>query len=165
MASPIPLELPKADPRLVLQERLADAPAAHAEAMLAAYEVLQGLHDRGVLDLARGALGSGDKVLEVAVAAAQAPASIRGIRNLLLLLNMLGSIDPDVLKAFTQGVPHAFQLMLREPQRPGLWRLIQDFFWNHDFRRGMAALNTLLEAFGHSLSVGDRTNANPAPPR
>ena len=70
MASPIPLELPRTDPRIALQARLQNAPAAHAEALLAAYEVLQGLHDRGVLDLMRSALGSGDEVLEIAVAAA-----------------------------------------------------------------------------------------------
>jgi len=162
MANPIPLELPRTDPRVELQSRLENAPAAHAEAMLAAYEVLQALHDRGVLDLMRGALGSGDKVLEIAVAAAQSPASIRGIRNLLLVVNMLGTIDPDVLKAFTQGVPQAFKLMVREPEPPGLWRLIKDFLWNRDFRHGMAALNTMLEAFGRSLSSGNETDGNSA---
>jgi len=156
MANPIPLELPGTDPRVELQSRLQNAPAEHAEAMLAAYEVLQGLHDRGVLDLMRGALGSGDKVLEIAVDAVQSPASIRGIRNLLLLVNMLGAIDPDVLRAFTQGIPQAFKLMVREPEPPGLWRLIKDFLWNQDFRHGMAALNTMLEALGRSLS-SDKT--------
>jgi uncharacterized protein YjgD (DUF1641 family) len=165
MASPIPLELPRTDPRVALQARLQDAPAAHAEALLEAYEVLQALHDRGVLDLMRGALGSGDEVLEIAIAAAQSPGSIRGIRNLLLLVNMLGAIDPEVLKAFTQGVPKAFQLMVREPEPPGLWRLIQDFLWNQDFRHGLAALNTMLEAFGRSLSGGNETNGNSAAPR
>jgi uncharacterized protein YjgD (DUF1641 family) len=152
MASPISLELPSTDPHIALAARLENAPAAHAEALLAAYEVLQGLHDRGVLDLMRGALGSGDEVLEIAVAAAQAPGSICGIRNLLLVVNMLGAIDPEVLKAFTQGVPDAFRKMVREPERPGLWSLIKDFLWNPDFRHGMAALNTMLEAFGRSLS-------------
>src|SRR5271163_599938 len=98
MAQPIALEPPPVDPRVELQNRLQDAPAEHAEALLAAYEVLQGLHDRGVLDLMRGALGSGDKVLEIAVTAAQSPGSIRGIRNLLLLVNTLGAIEPELLK-------------------------------------------------------------------
>jgi len=165
MASPIPLELPRADPRIALQARLENAPAEHAEALLAAYEVLQGLHDRGVLDLMRGALGSGDDVLEIAVAAAQSPGSIRGIRNLLLLINMLGAIDPDVLKAFTQGVPEAFRKMVLEPEQPGLWSLIKDFLWNADFRHGMAALNTMLEAFGRSLSSCQEANKDCAAPR
>jgi uncharacterized protein YjgD (DUF1641 family) len=110
----------------------------------------------------RGALGSGDKVLEIAVDAMQSPASIRGIRNLLLLVNMLGAIDPDMLKAFTQGVPEAFRKMVLEPEPPGLWRLIKDFLWNPDFRHGLAALNTMLEAFGRSLSSDNETDGNSA---
>jgi uncharacterized protein YjgD (DUF1641 family) len=165
MASPIPLELPRTDPRVALAARLENAPAEHAEALLAAYEVLQGLHDRGVLDLMRGALGSGDEVLDIAVTAAQSPGSIRGIRNLLLVVNMLGTIDPDVLKAFTQGVPEAFRKMVLEPEPPGLWRLIKDFLWNPDFRHGLAALNTMLEAFGRSLSGRKEQNGKSAAPR
>jgi hypothetical protein len=77
MARPIPLTLPVRDPRAELQLRLQNAPAEHAEAILAACEVLQGLHECGVLELARGALQSSDKVLEIAVDAAQSPQSIR----------------------------------------------------------------------------------------
>jgi uncharacterized protein YjgD (DUF1641 family) len=165
MASPISLELPRTDPRVALQARLENAPVAHAEALLAAYEVLQGLHDRGVLDLMRGTLGSGDHVLEIAVAAAQSPGSIRGIRNLLLVVNMLGAIDPDVLKAFTQGVPQAFRSMVLEPEPPGLWNLIKDFLWNPDFRNGLAALNTMLETFGRTLSTCKETSGDSTAPR
>lgn len=155
MASPIPLELPRTDPRVALQARLENAPAAHAEALLAAYEVLQGLHDRGVLDLMRSALGSGEQVLEIAVAAAQSPGSIRGIRNLLLMINTLGAIEPELLKTVMQILPQTLQTMIRNPEPPGLWRLIQDFLWNQEFRRGMAALNTFLEVLGRNLP-GDK---------
>lgn len=164
MAQPIPLELPRTDPRLELQARLQKAPAAHAEALLEAYEVLQGLHDRGVFDLMRGALGSSDKILDIVVAAAQSPTSIRSIRNLLLLINTLGEIEPDLLKTFTQTVPKALHMMVRQPEPPGLWRLIKDFLWNQDFRHGMAGLNTFLEVLGRSLSGGNKTNGNPAMP-
>ena len=47
MAHPIPLELPARDPREILQHALQNAPVEHAEAVLAAYELLQGLQDRG----------------------------------------------------------------------------------------------------------------------
>src|SRR5258706_15058015 len=98
VAQPISLELPHRDPRIALQTRLHDAPIEHAEAVLAAYEVLQGLHDRGILEVMRGALDSGDRLLDIAVRAAEGRQSIRGIRNLLLLINMLGAIEPEVLK-------------------------------------------------------------------
>jgi uncharacterized protein YjgD (DUF1641 family) len=151
MANPIPAQPPHPDARVALQARLENAPAAHAEALLAAYEVLQGLHDRGVLDLMRGALGSGDKVLEIAVDAVQSPASIRGIRNLLLLINTLGAIEPELLKTVVGIIPQTLQTMIHHPEPPGLWRLIQDFLWNQEFRRGMATLNTFFEVLGRNL--------------
>ncbi len=157
MAQPIPLNVPARDPRIALQARLQDAPAEHAEALLDAYEVLQGLHDCGVFDLLRGA-GSRDKVLGVAVGAAGSPGSIRVIRNTLLLINMLGEMDPEVLKTVTQAGPQALKMMVRQPEPPGLWRLIKDFLWNQDFRHGLAAVNTMLEVFGRRLSAGRRTD-------
>ena len=154
MAQPIPFDAPARDPRTELQSRLQRAPAEHAEALLAAYEVLQGLHDGGVLDLMRGVLGSRDKVLDVAVGAAGSTGSIRAIRNFLLLSDMLATIEPEVLKRFTQVAPQTLMTMVRQPERPGLWTLVKDFLWNQDFRHGMAAVNTMLEALGRSLSGG-----------
>jgi hypothetical protein len=46
MAEPIVLKLAPRDPREALYHRLEKAPLEHVEALLAAYEVLQGLHDR-----------------------------------------------------------------------------------------------------------------------
>jgi uncharacterized protein YjgD (DUF1641 family) len=162
VAQPIALDLPVRDPRIELQERLHNAPAEHAAALLAGYEVLQGLDDSGILDLLRGALGSRDKVLGVAVHAAGSPQAILAIRNLLLLSNMLGEIDPEVLKTFTQAGPQVLKTMVRQPEPPGLWRLIKDFLWNKDFRRGLAAVNTMLEAFGRSLSGTNHIDENSA---
>jgi uncharacterized protein YjgD (DUF1641 family) len=162
MAQPIQLNVPHRDPRIVLQARLQDAPAEHAEALLDAYEVLQGLHDAGVLDALRGALGSRDKVLDVAVGAAGSPDSIRVMRNMLLLYNMLAAIDPEVLKRFTEAGSRAVNQMVRQPEPPGIWALMKDFFWNQNFRHGLAAVNTMLEVLGRSLSRSDQTGKDSA---
>jgi hypothetical protein len=103
MSQPIPFRARSRDFREELRVRLEHAPADHAEAILASYEVLQGLHDRGVLELLRGVLGGVDSVLEIAVEAAKTPAAIRGIRNLIIMLKLAGSIDPDQLHAATDG--------------------------------------------------------------
>lgn len=168
MAHAIPLTVPTRDPRAELKDRLENAPVEHAEALLASLEVLQGLHDSGLLDLARGALGSKDRVLDIAVGTAQSPGSIRALRNLMLLSSMLSAIDPEVLKSFTQAAPKALNTMVRQPEPPGLWRLIKDFLWNQDFRHGLAAVNTMLEVLGSSLSrankQGDKPQATGSPP-
>jgi len=154
MANPIEMDVPKVDARGELLSRLQNAPAEHAEALLAMYEVLQGLHDRGVLELARGALGSGDKLLDMVVTASKTPDSVRGIRNLVQLINMLSAIDPDALKVFTRALPEAIKAMVDHPERPGLWNLLRDFFLNQDFRHGMAAINSLFTVTGRSIISG-----------
>src|SRR6266850_7127707 len=102
MAQPIRFQPPPRDMHAPLVARLSAAPADHAEAVLAAYEVLQGLHDRGVLDLLRGTLGGSEKVLEQVVAVASGPESIRATRNLLLLVTALGEIEPALLSDLTR---------------------------------------------------------------
>jgi uncharacterized protein YjgD (DUF1641 family) len=164
MARPITLEVPPRDPQMELLTRLKEAPAEHAAALLAVYDVLQGLHDRGVLDLMSGALGSGDKILELLVTSAQSPQSVRGIRNLVLIVHALGAIDPEVLRSFVGIIPEAFEIMVRNPEPPGLWRLLQDFLWNADFRHGMAGVNTLLEVIGRHLTDGQGSNGEAKKP-
>jgi uncharacterized protein YjgD (DUF1641 family) len=160
MAQPIPFKTPPRDPREALFSRLQSAPAEHAEAVLAAYEVLEGLHDRGVLDLMRGALGASDQIIENVVDVAKSPEAIRAIRNLLLLTRALATIDPELLADFTEALPKAIaQAHAEEAKPPGLFKLLSTF-WNRDFRRGLAAFNDLFVMFGKNLS---RKNPEPNP--
>ena len=152
MAQPIPLQLAPRDPQRELDVRLQQAPLEHAEAVLAGYEVLQGLHDRGVLELMRGTLGGSEKILQQVVAVASGPESIRATRNLLLLVRTLGEIEPALLNDLTRAVPKALvQANAEEARPPGLFKLLSTFL-NRDFRRGLAAFNDLLVAFGKNLS-------------
>ncbi len=152
MARPISLHLAPRDPRDELNSRLQQAPMDHAEAVLAAYEVLQGLHDRGVLELMRGTLGGSEKILEQVVAVASGPESIRATRNLLLLATALGEVDPALLSDLTRAIPKALvQANAEESRPPGLFKLMSTF-WNADFRRGLAAFNDLLVVFGRNLT-------------
>ena len=152
MAQPIPLHLAPRDPQRELNVRLQQAPSEHAESILAAYEVLQALHDKGVLELMRGTLGGSEKILEQVVAVARAPESIRATRNLLLLITALGEIEPALLSDLTRAIPKALvQANAEESKPPGLLKLVSTF-WNKDFRRGLAAFNDLLMMFGKNLS-------------
>ena len=84
MAQPIAFHQP-ANHTASIAERLRDAPVEHAEALLSAFELLQLLNDRGVLNLLRGLVGSGDEVIATIISAVDKPESIRSIRNFLLL--------------------------------------------------------------------------------
>jgi len=161
MAKPIPLELPARDPRTELQARLQNAPLEHAQALLAGYEVLQGLHDRGVFELVRGALGSSDRVIEIIVEAAQTPESVRGIRNILILAKILGTVEPELMEGFAKSLPEAIAFTKAHGSKPpGLWGVLKTF-GNQDFRRGLLLVNSMLEAFGRNLPPDAPKNGRP----
>ena len=151
MASPIPLELPPRDPRKELHIRLQNAPLEHAEALLAGYDVLQGLHESGALDMLRGLLGGKDKIISQLVDATDNHAMVGALRNLAVLAAALGEIDPAAMLAVTQSWSQA----LAETQKqacdpPGLFSILNKFR-GKDLRRGLFLVNTLLENFGKNL--------------
>jgi uncharacterized protein YjgD (DUF1641 family) len=96
-------------------QHLREATQAHSEAIQSALDLLQLLHDRGILDLLRGAVGAGDQLMEILTAAVNTPEAIRGIRNLVVLTKFLASIPPDVLNGVVQT---AGESMKREKEQP-----------------------------------------------
>jgi len=157
MAKPISLELPKRDPQVELRSRLEKAPDQHAEALLAGFEVLQALHDQGVLELLRGMLGGGNKILEIVVDASKTPQAIRGIRNLVIITKILGSMDPELLKKFTEATPAVLvgAAKAQATQAPSLWETLR-ILRSKNMRRGLAVANNLLEALGRNFSTEKR---------
>jgi uncharacterized protein YjgD (DUF1641 family) len=151
MAVPIKFESPSRSAHEELLERLEQAPAAHAEALLAVYDLLQGLHDRGVLDTLNGALSSSNFILDTIVETANSPENVRAIRNLLLLSKLLGEIDPEVLGNLASAFPEALQQVPSPTtEAPGMLSLLRKFN-SRDSRRGMAFAAGLLESLGKRL--------------
>ena len=130
-------------------ERLRNAPAEHAEALLSGYELLQLLHDRGVLNLLRGLVGGGDALIGTIAAAVDTPESIRAIRNFLLLTKFFAGIPPDVLSSLADTV-NAGARREKAQKAPGLlhllWRLR-----NEDSRHAVSIALDLLEGLGKGL--------------
>jgi uncharacterized protein YjgD (DUF1641 family) len=154
MAEPIDLKPAPRDPREALYNRLEKAPLEHVEALLAAYEVLQGLHDRGVLETLRGALGSSDKVLQILVDAANTPEAITGIRNFMILTRIAGTLEPELLEALAEALPEGMA-QAKMPEPLGLWNLLKKLS-SQDGRRALTALTGVLESLGKSLNASER---------
>jgi uncharacterized protein YjgD (DUF1641 family) len=153
MARPIALELPPRDPREELRKRLEQAPVAHAEALLDSYELLQQLHDHGVFELLRGALGASDKIIETAVDAAKSDESVRALRNAMILGKMLGAINPDVLQCVATAASQTlgcYDKPVIEP--PGLFSLLSQFR-HKELRRSIALVNRFLEKLGNQIKL------------
>jgi uncharacterized protein YjgD (DUF1641 family) len=148
MAQPIAFHAP-AEPAGTNLERLRKAPTEHAEAILSGYELLQLLHERGVLNLLRGLVGGGDALIGTIAAAVDTPESIRAIRNFLLLTKFFANIPPDVLTSLADTV-HAGAKREKSHKAPGLlhllWRLR-----NEDSRHAASIALDLLEGLGKGL--------------
>ena len=147
MAQPIPLTLaPKGvDPA----ERLEDALHKHTDAIVSALELLQLLHDRGVLELARGLVGAGDQLVGILTAAAGTPESLRGMRNFILLTKFFASIPPEVLESLVRTASEGAERE-KANRAPGLLQLLRRA-GSEDSRHAMAVTLDLLESVGKAL--------------
>jgi len=151
MAQPIPLNLPPRDPRKELLDRLERAPQEHAEALLDAYELLEQLRQSGILQLLRGTLSAGDEILERVAGAATSPQGTRTLRNLLILGQMLSSVNPDLLECVAVATGQTLGSE-RKPviEPPGLFALLSEFR-HPELRRSVALINRFLLTLGNQL--------------
>jgi uncharacterized protein YjgD (DUF1641 family) len=160
VAQPIPLEVPPRNPRADLRSRVELAPEEHAEAVLAAFDLLRELHNQGVLDIMRSALAARDELLEKVVENAKTPESIRGIRNLLYWRRILGSIEPEWFQGIFQAIPEGLARATADQQKPvGLFTLLRRLM-SKDSLRGLAAAIDFLQAFGRHLNSAPPGSAN-----
>ncbi|HWY45964.1 MAG TPA: hypothetical protein VNX70_01185 [Bryobacteraceae bacterium] len=132
-----------------VDRQLREAPQRHADAILSALELLQLLHDRGVLELLRGMVGAGDQLVDTLTAAVDNPESLRAIRNFLLLTKFFGSVHPDVLNSLVQTVVEGAERE-KAHRAPGLLQLLRRLR-SEDSRHAIAVTLDLLESVGKAL--------------
>jgi len=130
-----------ADSRADLLRRVESAPAEHAEAVLAAYDLLEQLHDKDVLNLLTGLLASKDTVVNHVVDLVSSPEAVKALRLLLMLGNSLKTLDADKLH----------EVLNPEAAPPSLWAIGKQMT-SRDARRAMGVLGGVLNVFGAALS-------------
>jgi len=151
MARPIQLDFPARDRRAELQQRLADAPAEHAEAILDFLDLIEVLHQNNVLSTLRGAVGAGgDLIGHIAQFAAQ-PDSVRAMRNFLALTRLFGQLDPDLIAAIQRSIPAQFTDRCHDTPAPSLWKIARTF-WSPPVRRALMATGFVLAGIGYYMS-------------
>jgi uncharacterized protein YjgD (DUF1641 family) len=121
--------------------------------LLDSYELLEQLHDHGVFEMLRGALGASDKLIETAVDAAKSNESIRAIRNAIILGKVLAAINPEVLQCVATAASETlgcYEKPVIEP--PGLVSLLSQFR-HKELRRSVALINRFLENLGSQIKL------------
>lgn len=155
MAQPIPLEIAPRNPREELRTRLERVPDEHAEAILAACQLLQTMHDQGLLEIARGVLNTRDEVLRRVATNASSPDAIRVIRNLLSCGRILGGIEPDRLQPIFAAIPDGIDRATDGRREPvSIFSLLRRLIAK-DSRRALAAGIDFLQCFGRRLLAAE----------
>jgi uncharacterized protein YjgD (DUF1641 family) len=126
-----------------LIRKVEQAPVAQAEAVLAAYDLLQRLHDKGMIDLLNGLLSASDSVVARVVDVISSREMVTALRMALTLSNLLSSIDPDKFHAVISNA---------RKDAPSLLAIGKQAT-SQDARRGMAAAVGLLNVFGEALNA------------
>jgi uncharacterized protein YjgD (DUF1641 family) len=126
-----------------LIRRVEQAPVAHAEAVLAAYDLLQRLHEKGMIDLLSGLLSAGDTVVERLVDVISSREMVTALRIALIFSNLLSSIEPDKLHAVISNAGKDAPSLLAIGKQAA----------SQDARRGMAVAVGLLNVFGEALNA------------
>jgi uncharacterized protein YjgD (DUF1641 family) len=124
-----------------LIRRVEQAPVEHAEAVLAAYDLLQRLHEKGTIDLLNGLLSAGDTVVERVVDFISSREMVTALRMALMFSNLLNSINPDELHIVISNAGK---------ETPSLFAIGKQAT-SKDARRGMAVAVSLLELLGKAL--------------
>jgi uncharacterized protein YjgD (DUF1641 family) len=129
------------DSRGDLIRKVEQAPVEHAEAVLEAYELLQKLHEKGMLQLLTGLLSAGETVVNHVVGIISSEQAVTATRLGLMMVNLLGSIDADKIgAALAQGSKEPPSLLAIGKQAT-----------SKEARRAMAVGLGLLTAFGEAL--------------
>jgi uncharacterized protein YjgD (DUF1641 family) len=142
LAAPVEFRIYQpADSRADLMRRLEQAPAQHAEALLAAYDLLEKLHEKEILSTLNGLLAAKNVVVDQLSNLVSSREVVNLLRLSLLAGNLLQNIEPDALH-------RALDQSAAEP--PSLWKSLRRMMTS-DSRRALAAAAEVLNLVGDAL--------------
>lgn len=162
MAKPIQLDFP---PRNMEEERrrlLADLPVEHAEALADLLALAEDLRRHNVINTVRGAVGAGGQLVTYLSEAMAQPETARGLRNLIALAKLLGSVNPELIETIQSSLPESW----RDPaargettRTPSLWKVARTLT-SPPARRALLGAGMVLAAVGIYMSRDKPTRSS-----
>jgi uncharacterized protein YjgD (DUF1641 family) len=133
------------------------------EALLETVGVIQHAHERGLISLVSGLLAEGDKILNILVKKADTPETANTLRNLLLMVGVLGTLnvkqlEPMLLKV-NSGIARVAE-MKDDDDRIGLFDLFRSLK-DPEINRSIALMFEFLKGMGTDTSKMERTTQLP----
>ncbi|WP_174731683.1 DUF1641 domain-containing protein [Mesobacillus harenae] len=156
-------ELSPEDKRKKDLEEVETALIENKESILELITVVNHMHDRGILSLLNGLFGQGDKVLNVLVKAADKPETTNTLKNLLLMVGTLGTInvkqlEPMLLK-INSGIARVAESNETE-EKTGYFDLVKSLK-DPEINSAITLLMTFLKGMGEDTSGMERNTQLP----
>jgi uncharacterized protein YjgD (DUF1641 family) len=153
MAKPTEL-IPKAtEAKDELRRRLEAAPEEHAAALLSAWDLLERLHEAQLLELAKGLASSSSEIIGSLSEALNTRGSITAMRNGLMLVELLGAMQPEALHpivaAMANGV--AASQGAAAKKAPSLWEIFKTVR-GENARRALGMMVAGLDGVGRAMA-------------
>lgn len=157
------LEISPEDKRKQDLEEVENALIDNKESILELLSVVSHMQERGILSLLNGLFGQGDKVLNVLVKAADKPETTNTLKNLLLMIGTLGTInvrqlEPILLK-INSGIARVAEN--KEPDETiGYFDFVRSLK-DPEVNRAVNLLITFLKGMGEDTSGMERNTQLP----
>ncbi len=151
-----PIQSVHRDPVDPTEQALLDIAAefgAHKDAVIAGLNLLQALHDAGVLAIASGLIAAGDNALAVILSQLNGQESQRTMQNVVQLAKGLSAINPEQLEVALSSVAAGLHAALTRPDQTSrlgmidLWQAFRD----PDVSAALTLLLGFLQGMGKAM--------------
>jgi uncharacterized protein YjgD (DUF1641 family) len=124
-----------------LLRRIHEVPADHADALLAAFALLQKFHDAGLLSLASGLISAGSTIIDRLSDVADSPQAVTALRTTLILGSVLNTLDANELR-------DAMQVGEKDAS---LWHILKGLTTKESRQLAMIGVN-LMNVIGRAMA-------------
>lgn len=133
------------------------------ESILELLQMLNHMHDRGILSLLTGLFGQGDKVMDILVKKADTPETANTLKNLLLMVGVLGTINVKQLEPILLKVNSGIARVAEEKdtdEKTGVFDIMRSLK-DPEINRSVTLLLNFLKGMGQDTSQMERTTQLP----
>ncbi|MTH54801.1 DUF1641 domain-containing protein [Bacillus mangrovi] len=141
-----------------------DALVQNKEAILESLKLMQHMQNKGVLPLLNGLFGQGDKVLQVLVKAIDTPENANAMKNLLLMMGMLGTINVRELEPLMLKVNNGVERVAKEKdtdRKTGYFDIVRSLK-DPEINRAVTLLFTFLKGMGEETEHKEKNKPQEA---
>jgi uncharacterized protein YjgD (DUF1641 family) len=134
-------------------QQLIEMTAESRDALLSLLEILQELHNAGLLDFVQGLLKTRHKVGVLAMGQLNQPEMHRIIKNGINTIQFLGELDPDQLQTMLNGVNKGLEkstMNTKKGEQVSLWGLAKSIR-DPDVKMSMSTMMAFLEGMGKGI--------------